>query len=373
MITKAIHLIDSTLRDGEQAPGVVFSQREKIQIAQLLDEAGIPEVEVGTPAIGPQEVEDIKAVVKEGFHFKTLAWCRATMNDLEAAAKCETNGVNISFPVSDIHLKAMGKDRQWIMKTMPKLMQYARDRFEYIAIGAQDASRTEYSFLYDYISEAIRQGAGRVRIADTVGALNPSSTATLFQKVRSHFPEISIEFHGHNDLGMATANTFMALSSGADAASVTVNGLGERAGNAALEEVVMALELSSNIKHQLKTTVLSRLSKLVSEASGRMLAEDKPVTGRKVLSHESGVHTNCLLKDRHTYQIIDAAAIGSEEGEFVFGKHSGRHALISFLQSKSIFLSKEESNQILNEIKDISAQWKRALSPDEVEYLYLSM
>jgi homocitrate synthase NifV len=360
------YIIDSTLRDGEQAPGVVFHLNEKLQIAALLDQAKIPEVEIGTPAIGKQEVADIKTIVNAGFKFKTLSWCRATKEDIDAAAEAGTNGVNISFPVSDIHLLALGKNQQWVMNTLREIVTYASDKFEYVAIGAQDASRAEFHFLSDFIGEAIWLKASRVRIADTVGILNPITTARLFRKIRKYFPHISLEFHGHNDLGMATANTFTALNTGADSASVTVNGLGERAGNAALEEIVMALELSSTLFHGINTTVFGELSHLVSKASGIPLPTSKPVTGGKAISHESGIHTNIILKNRETYQIIKASRIGLVEQDFVFGKHSGKTALISFLNKNNMILDGNAYPIILEKIKKRSYRLKRELTYNEV-------
>ena len=360
------HLIDSTLRDGEQAPGVVFSLNEKLHIAELLDKAGITEVEVGTPAIGKEEISHIRTIASSGFKFDTLAWCRATRADIDAAEQSGTTGINISFPVSVIHLAAMGKDFKWVLKTMREMVRYASPKFEYVAIGAQDASRAEFHFLSDFIGEAIWLGASRVRIADTVGILNPISTARLFRKIRKFFPTIPLEFHGHNDLGMATANTFTALNTGANAASVTVNGLGERAGNAALEEIVMALELSGSVRHRIQTAVLGELSQYVSNASKRPLAENKPVTGGKVLSHESGIHTNILLKNRETYQIIKASRIGRVEQDFIFGKHSGKAALIEFLTQQNISVSSESCGLILEKIKRKAASLKRSLTSKEV-------
>ncbi len=360
------YLIDTTLRDGEQAPGVVFHLDEKLHIAALLDQAKVPEVEVGTPAIGKQEVKDIKAIVNTGFKFKTLAWCRATKEDIDAAAAAGTQGVNISFPVSDIHLLAMGKDHSWVINTMREMVTYASSKFEYVAIGAQDASRAEFHFLSDFIGEAIWLKAKRVRIADTVGILNPITTGRLFRKIRKYFPNVLLEFHGHNDLGMATANTFVALNSGADCASVTVNGMGERAGNAALEEIVMALEISSTSYHGINTSVLGELSHYVSQASGIPLATNKPITGGKALSHETGIHTNILLKNRETYQIIKASRIGLTEQDFVFGKHSGKTALISFLNQNDIRLACDDYLSILERIKVNANHLKRELSGQEV-------
>lgn len=372
MIQKKIHLIDTTLRDGEQAPGVVFNLKEKLCIASLLDEAGIPEIEIGTPAMGIREIEDIKTIVNSGFGFKTLAWCRAIRSDIDAAVKTGVNAVNISFPVSDIQLSAISKDKKWVANTLQELIGYALPLFEYVAIGTQDASRAEFSFLSDIIGEAANRGASRARIADTVGILNPITTADLFKKIRKVLPSIPLEFHGHNDLGMATANTFAALHYGATAASVTVNGLGERAGNAALEEIVMALELSSSIRHNINTAVLSRLAQTVSKASGQAIPCNKPITGSKVFSHESGIHTNSLLKNRKTYQIINAASVGRKEGEFIFGKHAGSGALMDFLQSKKINISREDALRALEKIKQISSHSKRPLSFAEVKHLCLN-
>jgi homocitrate synthase NifV len=363
---KKIHLIDTTLRDGEQAPGVVFSLKEKLHIAELLDKASITEVEVGTPAMGAFEITDIKTIVNEGFNFKTLAWCRAVKADIDAAIKSETQGINISFPVSEIHQLAMMKDKKWVLHTMHEVMRYACSNFDYVAVGAQDASRAEFPFLSEFISEALYLGACRVRIADTVGTLNPISTARLFRKIKKYFPKGSFEFHGHNDLGMATANTFAALHTGAEAASVTVNGLGERAGNASLEEIVMALELSSSIRHGIRTSVLGELSQSVSQASGFLIPANKAVTGSKVLCHESGIHTNILLKNRETYQIIKASQIGRTEQDFIFGKHSGKNALIAFLNQNNINLSCNDYERILEKIKEYSNQLKRELTSTEI-------
>jgi homocitrate synthase NifV len=366
MMKHTPYLIDTTLRDGEQAPGVIFHLKEKLLIAELLEKVGIPELEVGTPAIGEQEITDIKTIVNAGFKFKTLAWCRARKSDIDAAAKAGTQGINISFPVSDIHLLTMAKDLKWVIKTMREMVSYAADKFEYVAIGAQDASRTDFPFLADFIAEALYLNATRVRIADTVGILNPFTTARLFRKIKKNFPNGTFEFHGHNDLGMATANTLVALSTGAGAASLTVNGLGERAGNASLEEVVMALELSSDVRHKLNTSVFGELSQLVSAASRIPIPDNKPVTGGKALCHESGIHTCSLLKNRETYQIIKASQIGLTEKEFIFGKHSGKTALIAFLKKNDIVVSGEAYEQILSTIKAKAKRLKRGISSEEI-------
>ena len=272
---------------------------------------------IGTPAIGGDEIADMRAIIITGFNLKTLAWCRATKNDIDAAIKTGIERVNISFPTSDIHQLAMMKDHKWVLDTMQELVIYASGYFGFIAIGAQDASRVNQLFLSDFVLQASACGVQRVRIADTVGTLNPFSTASMIRKISRTVPKMELEFHGHNDLGMANANSVAALTSGAKSVSLTVNGLGERAGNAALEEAIMALVLSFGCKHGFNTSSIGSLSALVSKASKRPLPISKPVTGGKALSHESGIHTRFLLSDWNTYQLIAANAIGLEEAEFV--------------------------------------------------------
>lgn len=246
------------------------------------------------------------------------------------------------------------------------MVNYATSYFEYVAIGAQDASRADYPFLTEFAGTAFSLGVSRVRIADTVGLLNPITTSLLLKKLVKQYPGNSFEFHGHNDLGMATANTFAALHSGANAASVTVNGLGERAGNAALEEIVLALNLTSRLVHSVNSHLLGELSQVVSQASGHILPANKPVTGSKVLCHESGVHTNSILKNRETYQIIKAAQIGREEVDFVFGKHSGKNALKFFLSKHSVDITCESYPKLIALIKENAYNLKRGLTSDEV-------
>jgi homocitrate synthase NifV len=364
------YFIDTTLRDGEQAPGVVFSLPEKLRIAALLEGAGVPELEVGTPAMGKAELESIRTICQMGFSFKTLAWCRATENDLLMAEKTRANGVHLSFPVSDILMKAMGKNRSWVFTQMQQLLGQALNSFDYVTVGAQDASRAEPTFLKEFTQAVLCFGASRIRLADTVGLLNPITTMQLVQAVRNVDPDFSIEFHGHNDLGMATANTLAAWMAGADCLSTTVNGLGERAGNAAMEEVAMALELSAGIPCGLRTERFNILSQYVAEVSNRPICVSKPITGSMVLSHESGIHTGCLLKDRSTYQLIEAQRIGREEQAFIIGKHSGKETLRHFLKDAGIPYEEEHGEDLLAQVKTFSETLKRSLSKEELFNLY---
>lgn len=366
-------LIDTTLRDGEQAPGVVFSLADKMTICGMLDEAGIQEVELGTPAMGAREVSDLNALNRAGFGFITTAWCRALPADIIAASKTGCHGVHFSFPVSDILLESIGKHRDWIVEQLETLVELASDLFPFFTVGAQDASRANPDFLRAFTQYAALCGASRVRIADTVGLLTPNTTARLFRNLMQVDYTIPLEFHAHNDLGLAAGNVLAAANTGVNCFSVTVNGLGERAGNAALEEVVMAFEYGEKINTGINTKVFSKLSRFVAEASNRPLHAAKPITGEMALAHESGMHTNSIIKNRSTYQLLNAADIGRNDMPFVFGKHSGRESIRHFFNSINTEIFEKDCSILLDQIKWQSENLKRAISESEILELYNQM
>jgi homocitrate synthase NifV len=367
-LTSSPYLIDTTLRDGEQAPGVVFSLNEKLTIAQRLDDIGIEELEVGSPFISERDLRTIKKIVHGGFKFRSSCWSRARLSDIDDAMKTGASGINISFPVSDIQLFALGKNKNWVLDSMTKIVQYAQKRFQFVSLGAQDASRAKTDFLSTYVKRAEELGVFRVRIADTVGCLNPFSTYELIKNVINNLSteDTEIEFHGHNDLGMATANSISAIHAGVNCVSVTVNGLGERAGNAALEETIMALKLSMSAELNYNTQYFNELCQFVATASNRKIHSSKPIVGEMTHRHESGIHTNSMLNDHRSYELYSAKDVGKNGSEFVFGIHSGSKSLINLLDINNLNSKSYNISDLLKKVKSDSLLKKRNLLDIEV-------
>ncbi|MGL5058335.1 MAG: homocitrate synthase [Microcoleus sp.] len=365
MKTSLIQINDTTLRDGEQAAGIAFNIEEKIAIATFLDSIGVQEMEVGIPAMGQEEAESIRAISNLGLKAKLLGWNRAKMSDIQASADCGLQRIHISIPVSEIQIAAKFHGQWRVMLTrLQDAIDFARDRGLEVAVGGEDSSRADESFLLDVASLAQQWGAFRFRFCDTVGILDPLTT---YKKVR-HLVcnlEIPIEMHTHNDLGLATANALAGIQAGSRSVNTTVNGLGERAGNAALEEVVMALKRIYGIQIGIDTKRLLELSRLVARASDCPVPPWKAIVGENAFAHESGIHAHGILQNPVTYEPFAPEDVGWER-RFVVGKHSGRHLVLNVLQQQGIFLNSEEIQLVLEAVRHQAVQVKRSLTVEEL-------
>lgn len=371
---RTIHLVDTTLRDGEQAPGVVFSPLQRMELARRLAGCGVPEIETGTPAMGEAEQAALRELNYCGLRVRLTAWCRATEEDLRAARACGYRSVHISLPVSPILLGAMNRDEAWVFQTLEQLFPMFGKMFDFVSVGAQDASRTNPALLVRLAKTVKKLGGARLRLADSVGCWNPLAVSRVVGQICEAVPDLRLGVHMHNDLGMATANSIVAVQSGATDVDVTVNGLGERAGNAPLEQVVMALRTMPEFNHGLRTERLYSLCRKVARFSGRELPPAQPVTGSDVFRHESGIHVHALLNDRRSYEPFSAAAVGrSPELNLTAGKHSGTASLIYLLKQNGVDLKKEEAGELLANVRALSEKLGRGLSDEELRTLQKEM
>ena len=363
--TSQVVIDDTTLRDGEQTAGVVFSLGEKKRIARILDEIGVGELECGIPAMGAEEAASVRALVDMGLNARLISWNRATLADIRASLATGVQAVDISLSVSDLHIAhKLRKDRAWVMEQLKVALGFAKEHELYVCVGGEDASRADRDFLVELMATARRLGADRFRFCDTLGILDPFATYETIRYLRERV-DLDIEVHTHNDLGMATANAVAGIKAGARFVNTTVNGLGERAGNAALEEVAMALRHACGLNPGIETGRFVELSRFVGQASCRPVPEWKAVVGEKVFAHESGLHTDGVIKFPANYEGFDPAEVGLVR-QLVVGKHSGRHGLGHSLAQLGIVLDPLELNDLLERVRSIAQRNKRPLSDGEL-------
>jgi len=364
-----LNICDTTLRDGEQAAGVVFANIEKIRIARMLDEIGVPQIEAGIPAMGGDEKKAIREIARLGLKASILGWNRANKEDIDHSLDCDVDSVAISLSSSDIHIEhKLMKSRQWVLEKITESIEHAKSHGLYISCNAEDASRADRDFLIQFAQTAKDAGADRVRFCDTLGIMEPLKTYKVIKDLIDHV-DLPVEMHTHNDFGMATANAVAGIQAGATFLSTTVLGLGERTGNAPLEELVMASLYILNIDPLIETARFREIAEYVAKASGRNIPDWKPVVGKNCFVHEAGIHADGVIKCASNYEAYAPETVGLERGISI-GKHSGRHTVISALSKNGIEVDDKSATEILELVRSSSVALKRSLSDKELVYLY---
>lgn len=355
---------DETLRDGEQTPGVFFTVDEKIKLAKMIDEIGVSIIDCGIPVVSDEEFRAVRAVAREGLNCTVLAAARTVLKDVQACVDAEVDETSIFVACSDLHLKyKLRMTREQVLEKSLESIEYARDHGLQVTFVTEDTVRADISFVEQLYNAAIDAGAQRVVLCDTVGVMTPTAVRWWVGEVKKRFKPTQLSWHGHNDFGMGVANTLAALEAGCEIPHTCVNGIGERCGNAAFEEVVMALELLYGKRTGIKIDKLFELSKTVEELTGIPMSIQKPIVGYNAFSHESGIHTDGVLKHTLTYEPIQAETLGRKR-RFIFGKHTGTGAVAAKLKEHGLEVEKPVLERIAEGIK-LLAEGKEKLEHRE--------
>jgi len=374
-VTETVLIFDTTLRDGEQSPGATLTVDEKVDIAHQLARLGVDIIEAGFPAASPG---DLTAVRRIGLEVEGPIICglaRANRPDIdkawEALRHCPRPRIHTFIATSDIHLKhKLRMSRAEVLDRAREAVAYARDLCPDVEFSPEDASRSDPEFLYQVLEAVIAAGATTVNIPDTVGYTIPSEFSALIAGIMTHVPNIGqavVSVHCHNDLGLATANSLAAIQAGARQVECTINGIGERAGNAALEEIVMTLHTrrqALGLATRIRTTEIYRTSRMVSDYTGIAVQRNKAIVGANAFAHEAGIHQDGVLKHRLTYEIMDALTIGLTDTTLVLGKHSGRHAFRTRLAQLGYSLTNEQVYQVFARFKELADKKKKVTDAD---------
>lgn len=368
-------IFDTTLRDGEQAPGASMNAKEKMEVAQTLERLGVDIIEAGFPISSPEDFNSVKNVAKNVKNSIVCGLARCIKKDIDAAGDslkfAKRGRIHVFLATSKIHRQFKLKmDKEQIVRLGVESVEYARKKMADVEFSPEDAARTEKDFLYRIIEAVIKAGATTVNIPDTVGYTTPWEFGQLIIDIKNNVPNIEkavISVHCHNDLGLAVANSLAAIKSGARQAECTINGIGERAGNASMEEIVMALKTRSDIygcHTGIKTQEICRVSRLVSKLTGFVVAPNKAIVGANAFRHESGIHQDGVLKEPTTYEIIRPEDVGFTGIGLVLGKHSGRHAFKERLKSLGIILKEADIDKAFERFKVVADKKKQVFDED---------
>jgi len=359
-----ISVFDTTLRDGEQTPGVSLTPEKKLVIAKQLDKLGVNIIEAGFAASSEGELEAIKLISKEGLKAEICSFARGVKNDIDAIVESGADSVFLVIPVSDMHIQhKLRKTREDVLRLVEECIRYAKDHGLVVDFGPEDATRSDMAFLKKMTEVSIVAGADRVTPPDTVGALTPEKTYAFFSELKEAFPNTPFGVHCHDDFGLAVANSIAALRAGAEETHATVNGLGERAGNASLEELIISLKLQYNVATTIKTELLYDTSMLISRLTGIPVQPNKAIVGENAFVHESGIHTHAILAEPLTYEAIPPEIVGRTR-RLVAGKHAGSRGIKAALNEMGLHPTEEQLKEIFIRVKTLGDKGKRTSDAD---------
>ncbi|MHA6485379.1 2-isopropylmalate synthase [Paenibacillus sp. strain BS8-2] len=372
---RKIYIFDTTLRDGEQSPGVNLNTKEKVEIALQLEKLGVDRIEAGFPAASPGDLAAVNAVARAVKNATIIGLSRSREQDIDAVREALKGAqdpcIHLFLATSPIHRKhKLRMEKEQVLEAADRAIRYAKQYFSKIEFSPEDAGRTELDFLCEVTDMAIKAGATVVNIPDTVGYMNPQEFGNIFKTLKENVPNIEtiqLSAHCHDDLGMATANALAAILNGADQVEGTINGIGERAGNTAIEEVAMALATRPDFfgaQTTLNLKEIAKTSRLVSKLTGMVVPGNKAIVGANAFAHESGIHQDGMLKEKTTYEIISPDTIGLRESKLVLGKHSGRHAFREKLIDLGYELTDEAVNAAFAKFKDLADKKKNVTDED---------
>jgi len=361
-VNRDIRFLDTTLRDGEQTPGVSLSTEDKLLIAHKLDTLGVNIIEAGSAITSEGERNAIHAIANERLNAEICSYCRVRNGDIDLALECDVDSIHLVVPVSDLHIEAkLKKDRETVKQMALDAVEYAKDHGLIVELSGEDASRADLDFLKSLYSEGIEAGADRIAFCDTVGLLNPEMTYEIFKELSTLSKPIAI--HCHNDFGFATPNTISALRGGASEVHTTINGIGERAGNASFEEVVMSLKNLYGYSPNIKLDEIYTTSRLVSRLTGIPVAPNKAIVGGNAFTHEAGIHVHGLIADTSTYEPIEPETVGRQR-KIVLGKHAGKSSVILALKELDLNVDDKQLNEIVVRIKELGDRGKHVTDAD---------